>query len=194
MPKATNNTFNIIMTGFGGQGLVTLTAILGQAAVSKGYDVKSSELHGLSQRGGSVETHIRFGKKVWSPLVNNGQANLIIGLELLEGFRSLSRGSENTKFLINTYYLPFAGANKEQDILDALEKLPKDKVYLASASENCKSQLGSEVVSGIYMLSYAAHKNLLPLEPASILKAIAKVVPQKYFEINKKAFELAKND
>ena len=73
--------FNIIISGVGGQGIITLTRILTEAALIEKYDIKSSELHGRSQRGGSVESHIRFGRKIYSPLVKRGGSDLIISLE-----------------------------------------------------------------------------------------------------------------
>ena len=80
--------FNIVIVGTGGQGLITLLEIISEAALSEGFDVKTSELHGLSQRGGSVEVHITFGKKVLSPLVSQGEANLIIALEIQEALKA----------------------------------------------------------------------------------------------------------
>ena len=78
------NQFNIVIVGTGGQGLITLLQVLAEAAVFSGLDIKTSELHGLSQRGGSVEVHIRFGKKIYSPLVAQGEADLVIALEMQE--------------------------------------------------------------------------------------------------------------
>jgi len=189
-----NNNFNIIITGVGGQGLITLLSILNEAAFIEGYDSKSSELHGLSQREGSVETHMKFGKKVYSPLVYRGQADLILGLELLEGLRALSMAGLQTKFLINEYSLPFIGSLSKEEILGNLKKVLKDRLYLVSASDICKKELGNEVVSGIYLLGYAVFKKLIPLKPESFLKAIEKVIPKKYLELNQKAFNLSKND
>lgn len=80
--------FNIILVGVGGQGIITLTRILAQAALIERYDVKTSELHGLSQRGGSVEAHVRFGAKIYSPLVKRAGADLIISLEIQETLRA----------------------------------------------------------------------------------------------------------
>ena len=113
-----DKNFSVIIKGVGGQGIVTLVAIIDQAAFLDGYDVRSSELHGLSQREGSVEAHVKFGKKVYSPLVYKGQADLIIGQELLEGLRSVALAGAQTKFLINTFFSPFIGSIKEQEILD----------------------------------------------------------------------------
>ena len=182
--------FNIIIKGVGGQGIVTLVAIIDQAAFLDGYDVKSSELHGLSQREGSVEAHVKFGKKVYSPLVYKGQADLIIGQELLEGLRSAALGGSQTKFLINTFYLPFIGSIKEQEALYELNKLPKDKLILVPASKDCLEKLGKEVVSSIYLLGYAVGKKIMPIKKESALQAIKNIIPAKYQEINVKAFEL----
>ena len=187
-----NRTFNIVISGTGGQGLITLLQIIAEAALVEGLDVKTSELHGLSQRGGAVETHIRFGKKIYSPLVSLGSADLILSLETLESLRALFYANSKTIFLVNKFSLPFIGSPKEKEILMKLNKLVKGRKYIVSAAEICKKELGKEVVSGVYLLGYAVYNKLIPLKPASILKAITKVVPEKYLELNKKAFELAK--
>lgn len=184
------NNFNLIIKGVGGQGIVTLVAIIDQAAFLAGYDIKSSELHGLSQREGSVEAHIKFGKKVYSPLAYKGQADLIIGQELLEGLRSVALAGSQTKFLINTYFLPFIGCMPEQEILAELNKLPKDNLNLVPASEVCKNKLGKEVVSSTYLLGYAVNKGLIPMKKGSVLRAIKEIIPEKYLKLNTRAFNL----
>lgn len=189
MPK---NNFNIIIAGAGGQGTVTLVNILSNAAFIEGHDVKSSELHGLSQRGGTVLTYVRLGEKIYSPLFENGQADLIIGLELLESLRQTVFSGEKTNLVVNDYLMPFVGITPKKEILEGLEKSIKNKLYIVPASEICQKELGKEVVSGIYLLGYAAYKDMIGLKPESILKAIEKVVPQKYLELNQKAFNLAK--
>ena len=83
-----NKNFNIVIVGTGGQGLITLLQILAEAALIEKFDVKTSELHGLSQRGGSVEVHIRFGKKIHSPLVAQASADLILALEAQETLKA----------------------------------------------------------------------------------------------------------
>ena len=116
------NQFNIIIVGTGGQGLITLLQILAEAALKEGYDVKTSELHGLSQRGGSVEVHIRFGKTttrpphpptrsasgplIYSPMVAQGKADLVLGLEEQEILNGVYFASSKTNFLINQFILP----------------------------------------------------------------------------------------
>ncbi len=204
--------FNIIISGTGGQGLITLTMIIAEAAIIQGYDVKTSELHGLSQRGGSVQTHIRFGQKVYSPLITFAKADLIIGLEISEALRNVSFANPKTILLANEYQLvyPVRGykdkkeaqsplssngvyphALKADEIVKKINSLFKKK-YLVPASEICEKELGKEVVSTIYLLSYASHKKIIPLKPESVLKAIIKVVPEKFLELNKKAFQLAR--
>lgn len=185
-----NKIFNIIISGVGGQGVITLLFLIDEAAFIEGYDVRSSELHGLSQRGGTVEAHVRFGKKVHSPLISFVPADLIISLEMLEGLRQLAKAGQNTKFLINEYYLPFQGSLTKEEIKNHLNKI-EDKLYLAPASEICKEKLQNEVVSTIYLLGYAVHKKLIPIKKESVLKAMENIIPEKYLELNKKAFQLA---
>lgn len=188
--KMAKNNFNIIITGVGGQGLITLTKILAEAALSEGYDVRTSELHGLSQRGGSVETHIRFGKKIYSPLIDGKKADLVMGLEIQEGARRVPFSRPETVFVVNNSYIFYQGGLSREETEQKIKSLLKKRLHLISASEICKKEIGNEVVSGIYLLGYIVYKKLIPLKPASVLKAIKKVVPEKYLELNKKAFGL----
>jgi indolepyruvate ferredoxin oxidoreductase, beta subunit len=186
-----NKTFNIILAGVGGQGIITLISVLDQAAFIDGYDIRSSELHGLSQRGGSVLAHIRFGKKVYSPLVENGMADLIIGLELTEGLRSASFASKDTKFLVNKHFIPYLNGMPKDEVL---KNLNSKNLFLVEASDICKAKLEKEVLSGIYLIGYACKNNLLPIKKESFIKAIETIIPQKYLDINRKVFELAYHD
>lgn len=180
--------FNIILRGVGGQGIITLINILDEAAFIEGRDVKSSELHGLSQRGGSVEAHVRFGNKINSPLVSASNADLIIGLEQTEALRGAMQVRKETKLLINDCFMPFDGGPKKEEVLNILGKFAN--LHLVKASEICKEKLQNEVVGGVCLLGYGAYKKIIPLKPESFLKAIEKVIPQKYLQLNKQAFEL----
>ncbi len=184
--------FNIIINGVGGQGLITLLTIISEADLIEKYDVRTSELHGLSQRGGSVEVHIRFDKKVWSPLVSRGTADLIISLESQEALNGLYYASSRTTFLINKYRTPtFAKDFSDKEILRTLKKFSK-KVYIIPASKICQKEFGTDVVAGIYLLGFAVLKRFLPLKPNSVISAIKKIIPEKYLDLNIKAFELVK--
>lgn len=186
--------FSLVIAGVGGQGLITLTKILAIAAMEEGYEVRTSELHGLSQRGGSVETHIRLGKKIYSPLVKQGGADLIISIEAQEALKARYYASKKTGtvFLINNFFTPIFNqkAISIEKISENLKKFSK-KIILIPATEITKKELGNPVLAGVYLLSLASFKNLIPLKPSSILRAIKKIVPEKYFELNKKALELA---
>lgn len=186
-----DKNFNLIITGVGGQGIITLVSVLAQACSDQGDDVKSSELHGLSQRGGSVITHVRFGKKVLSPLVEKSGADLVLGLEMLESLRDADFANSKTVFLVNKHSMGFQGYPAGQEILSGLEKAAGKNLHLVPASEICKEKLGKDVLAGMYLLGYACYKNLMPLKPEAVLSSINSVIPEGYREINIKAFNLA---
>jgi len=192
MKKAKN--FNLAIVGVGGQGLLTLLKILDEAALIEGKDFKSAEVHGLSQRGGSVEVYFRMGEEIYSPLICQGGADLIISLEAQQVLQSLKLASKKTTFLINDFFIPILGREtpKIEKISEILRKF-SEKIILIKASEICKKNFKTEVTAGIFLLGYGISKNLIPLKEASILKAIKKVILQKYLELNLKAFNLAKS-
>ena len=185
--------FNIVIVGTGGQGLITLLQIIAEAALASGFDVKTSELHGLSQRGGSVEVHIRFGKKIYSPLVTQNKADLIVALEMQESLKASYFAGPRTTFLITKHIVPIPLQKPltEEQISKLLKKISK-KIKVVPAAQICQEKLGTSVVAGIYLISLASFKNLIPLKPALILGAVKKVIPKQYLELNIKTFELAK--
>lgn len=203
----------MLIVGTGGQGQITLLQILAEAALIENLDFKSSELHGLSQRGGSVEVHIRFGKKIYSPMVPARRADLILGLEMQESLMAANFASPKTNFLVNKHIVPIpfpsgargkkifisfdlpsvseGGRNlAEKQILTIFKKI-SNNINLISAEKICQEKLGSSVVAGVYLVSLAAFKNLIPIKPDSILKAMGKIIPRKYLKLNLKAFKLA---
>jgi len=186
--------FNIVILGVGGQGLMTLLKVLSEAAFANGFDVKTSELHGLSQRGGSVSVYIRFGEKVWSPLVPQGQADLIIALEQQEALNGLYFANQKTVFLVNQYETPTMAQSASQAEIETELRKTTEKVKFLPASEICQKELGAEVVSGVYILGYAAYHNFLPIKIETIEEAIKKIMPKKYWEINFKALDLGQKN
>ncbi len=207
--KKNNREFNIVISGTGGQGLITLLQIISEAALIEGCDVKTSELHGLSQRGGSVEVHIRFGKKIFSPLVAQGKADLILGLEMQEALKGSYYANQKTNFLINKFIQPIpleknlveedksssspfiAIRVTEKEISENLEKISQN-INIIPADKICQEKLGNSVVAGVYLISLAVFKKLIPLKINSIIIAIKKIIPAKFLELNLKAFSLAK--
>jgi indolepyruvate ferredoxin oxidoreductase beta subunit len=191
MPQNKLEQFNLVILGVGGQGLITLLKIISQAAREEGYDLKTSELHGLSQRGGSVEVHIRFGRQIYSPLVARGEADLILSLEAQETLRGLYFSGEKTKFLADEKMIPIP-FEKPLTLNKISAELNKgsDGASFIPAAEICRDKLGKEIVAGIYLLGQAVSKKMIPLKPASFVKAIKKIIPEKYSELNVKAFNL----
>jgi len=187
------NQFNMLIVGTGGQGQLTLLQVLAEAALSEGYEVKSSELHGLSQRGGQVEVHLRFGKKIYSPLVLPQKADLILGLEMQEALRAYPYANSKTKFLVNEKIIPIPLVKNltKKEILKNLKKI-SENIILVPASEICKKELGKEIVAGIYLISFGAFGGAIALKPSSILDSIKKIIPAKYLKLNLQAFELAR--
>ena len=119
---------------------------------------------------------------------------MILGLEVLESLRVFFYANSKTTFLINKYSFPFQNSLPEKEVIRKINALVKGPKYIVPATEICKKRLGKEVVSGVYLLSLAVFKKLIPLRPASVLRAISKIFPEKYLELNKKAFNLAKSD
>ena len=203
MPKSKKrfSEFNIIICGIGGQGIITINKILAEAALNEGYNAKTSEVHGLSQRGGSVDTHLRFGPsagsgEIFSPLVNQSKADLIMSLEVQETLKAVyyAKNDKKTIFLINDFIKEIQDGKKfpKEEILKELKKF-SERIFLIPASKIAKEKLNNEILAGIFLLGYSVFKKIIPLKPNSFLKAILKVVPEKYLEINKKAFSLAEN-
>lgn len=198
--------FNLFINGVGGQGILTLLQIVAEAALLEGYDVRTSELHGLSQRGGSVAVHIRFGRTIYSPLVKQGGANLIISLEAQEALmgchfallrRQSGSGSSATKetiFLINDFLIPVPNRKikNKKEILKEIKKFSRRIIFIP-ASKICQKEVGTEITAGVFLLSYASLNDLISLKPNSIMKAIKKVIPQKYLDLNLKTFKSAKS-
>jgi len=191
--------FNMIVAGVGGQGAITLMRIIAEAALKQGYDVKTSELHGLAQRGGSVPCQIRFGDKIYSHLVMQGEANLIIAMEPLEALRACYFASKENKtiFLVNSYsIIPLSVPILKmkypslEEIKESLKNF-SSQVIVLNAADKVKKVTGNIVMANIYLLGYAIAKGLLPIKKEHLLKALEEIVPKRYLEDNKKVFELA---
>jgi len=189
--------FNIVVTGIGGQGALTLGVVIAEAALKQGYDVRTTELHGLAQRGGSIPIHVRFGKKMYTAMVLEGEADLVISLEPLEALRSAYYGSKQHKtvFVIdNDSVIPLSVSvmGEKYPSIKEIEKSLKifsEKVIVLNASEIVKKETGSDIAANIYLLGYVISKGLLPLKEKYILEVMQELGP-KYFEVNKKIFEM----
>ncbi len=163
-----NKSYNIIITGVGGQGVISLAKIIAQAALSSGFDVKMSEIHGLAQRGGHLETHIRIGKKIYSPLISFQGADLIIAFEPLETLRCLHYISNKTQLVINvSKIIPISSYmdKKEYPELKEIIKQLKNftnKIFPIDATEKIEKIAKSTVPLNVFMLGLVCHKKFLP--------------------------------
>ena len=190
--------FNVIVTGVGGLGAMTLGTVIAEAALKQGYDVRTTELHGLAQRGGSIPLHIRFGKKLYTPLILEGEANLIIALEPLEALRASYFGSKRQKtvFLIDNYKLPPVTVSVLGEKYPSMESIVNHikpfagEIMIINASDIVKKETGSVITSNIFLVGYAVGKGLMPLKEKHVLEAIEQTVPPRYLELNRKVFEM----
>ncbi|MGB9609246.1 MAG: indolepyruvate oxidoreductase subunit beta [Patescibacteria group bacterium] len=190
-----NKTFNLILAGYGGQGVLTIAEILAKAAILEGYDVKQAELHGLAQRGGSLECHLRFGKKVNSPLVRRADADLIISLELLEALRVCYYARKNKTIILTNakIFSPYPlepEKIKAEKIISDLKKFVK-VLKLVKADELIQKVTKDTAMINTLMLGFALAKKFLPLKKESVFQALVERIRPQFLEDNKKIFEIA---
>lgn len=181
---------NIMIVGVGGQGTLLTSRVLGGLAIAGGYDVKLSEVHGMAQRGGSVVTFVRCGEKVAEPIVEEGQADVIIAFERLEAMRYAHFLKKDGALVINDWRIDpmpvVIGAAKYPEGI--LEELKKDhKVYAVNATEESK-KLGNPKVFNMIVLGVAAQH--MDFSKEDWYKVIESTVPPKTIEINKAAFDV----
>ena len=183
-------TKNIMIVGVGGQGTLLTSRILGGLAIAGGHDVKLSEVHGMAQRGGSVVTFVRYGEKVAEPVVEEGQADVIIAFEQLEALRYAHFLKKDGALIINDWKIDpmpvvTGAAQYPEHIIENLKE--KYKVYTVNATEEAK-KLGNSRVFNLIVLGIAAQH--MDFSKEQWYSVIENTVPQKTIEINKKAFDV----
>jgi indolepyruvate ferredoxin oxidoreductase beta subunit len=188
--------FNIVITGIGGQGVLTVAAVLAEAGVAAGLDVKGAELHGLSMRFGPLECHLRFGQNIHSPLVTTGGAELIIGLERLETLRALPFAYNKTKIIFDTRAAvpPIFFINKleyptEKKAIISMKKITR-KVISVKATDAVKASGFDPVMANIYLLGRAVAEKALPISKKDVLVGLKKIVPERALDANMKVFDM----
>lgn len=187
-------TKSIMIVGVGGQGTLLASRILGAALVSEGYDVKVSEVHGMSQRGGSVVTYVRYGDSVASPIIEKGEADLLLSFEQLEAARWLAYLKTDGKLIVNTQTIDpmtvISGADVYPDgVLDALKASGADVTAIDALSLAVKA--GSAKAVNVVLIGVLASKTEIAKE--TWLRALKETVPPKFLEMNLAAFELGWN-
>jgi len=188
-----NKVTNIMIVGVGGQGSLLASKLLGKVLLDKGYDVKVSEVHGMSQRGGSVVTYVRFGDKVYSPIVDKGEADFIVSFELLEAARYVEYLAPDGRIVTNTQQIDpmpviTGAARYPENLVEKLQKLGVnvDAMDCLSLAE----QAGTAKAVNIVLMGHLSKYFDFP--ESEWLEALEKMVPAKFLDMNKKAFALGK--
>ncbi|RMG06013.1 MAG: indolepyruvate oxidoreductase subunit beta [Nitrospirae bacterium] len=181
---------DIVITGVGGQGIILASEILSAALLKAGFDVKQSEVHGMAQRGGSVVSHIRYGERVFSPVIDQGGADFILSFELLEAARYLNLLKKGGRVIINNYTIPppTVATGVEEMNTDVPGYLNEKGViyYLVDALEMA-SEIGNvRVVNSIMVGGLSV---FLPMDKGLFIEVIKDRVKKEFVDINLKAFE-----
>ena len=186
---------SVMIVGVGGQGSLLASKVLGRAAMDKGIDVKVSEVHGMSQRGGSVVTYVRFGDKVYSPIIDKGGADYIISFELLEAARYVDFLKPGGQIVTSTQQIdpmPVVTGQAEypQGLIERMEAsgAKVDAFDALTVAE----EAGSAKAANIVLMGRFA-KYIKEISKDEWLKAVEACVPAKFLELNRKAFEMGMN-
>ena len=187
-------TKNIMIVGVGGQGSLLASKLLGRLLLTRGYDIKVSEVHGMSQRGGSVVTYVRFGDKVYSPVIDQGQADYIVSFELLEAARWTEFLKPGGKIIVNTQKINpmpvvIGAAEYPENLVQKMENAGID--VDAFDALRLAEQAGSSKAVNIVLMGHLSRN--FDFTEAEWLEAIEQSVPAKFLELNKKAFTLGRN-
>ncbi|MBR3421723.1 MAG: indolepyruvate oxidoreductase subunit beta [Ruminococcus sp.] len=187
-------TKSIMIVGVGGQGSLLASRLLGNVLLAQGFDVKVSEVHGMSQRGGSVVTYVKYGEKVYSPVIEKGEADAVISFELLEAARCLPYLKKGGHLITSTQQIDpmpviTGAAEYPENLVEKLRAAGAELVAVDALS--LAEQAGTAKASNVVLMGVLAARMDYPMELWQ--KAIEQCVPAKFLELNKKAFELGLN-
>ena len=186
-------TKSIMIVGVGGQGSLLASRLIGNVLLQQGFDVKVSEVHGMSQRGGSVVTYVKYGDKVYSPVVEKGEADIIISFETLEAARYVPFLKKGGNIVLSTQQIdPMPVINGAavypENIVEKLKGMGIDVIAVDALkiAEEC----GNAKASNVVLMGVVSTK--MPFEEACWNKAVEECVPAKFLELNKKAFAMGR--
>ena len=184
---------NVMIVGVGGQGTLLASRILGNIVIDLGYDVKVSEVHGMSQRGGSVVTYVKYGKEIYSPIIDKGEADVILAFEMLEAYRALPYLKKDGKIISNTQQINpmpvITGVAKYPENID--EKLSKVSNTLFVDALSLAKEAGNIKAVNVVLIGVFAKESGIEYE--KWIEVIKKTVPAKLLDVNLKAFDLGYN-
>lgn len=189
-----SETTNIMIVGVGGQGTLLASRILGNIAIKMGYDVKVSEVHGMSQRGGSVVTYVKYGKNVYSPIIDQGEADIILAFEELEAYRALPYVKINGTMIVNKQEMDpmpvITGAMEYPE--NIIDKLKNKQINLICA-EGMKLAQNAGNIKAVNVVLIGILAKSMNIEYNEWIEVIKQTVPSKLLDVNLKAFELGYN-
>ena len=180
---------SVLLVGVGGQGTILASKILTMGLIENGYDVKMSEVHGMSQRGGSVSTQVRFGKKVYSPIIGEGTADLLVSFEEMEAARYAKYLKKDGKIVVNTYRIPsmpiLSGSRTYPEHI--IESLSREVPTMSLDATKIATDLGNPKSANVVLLG--ALIKAIGMTDIDWKAIIAKAVKPKFVEVNQKAFD-----
>ncbi|MCL2790026.1 MAG: indolepyruvate oxidoreductase subunit beta [Desulfobulbus sp.] len=180
---------NILFSGVGGQGILLASELTAHAQLAAGFDVKKSEVHGMAQRGGSVEAHLRYGKRVYSPLIEPGAADILVAFEILEAVRYLPYLHRSSTVVVNTRKIlpPAVALGKAAYPENILDELKSHHIKVVPIDAFAVAESVGELRT-VNVAMVGAMSNFLAAAPAIFLKVIDRAVKPQFAEVNKKAF------
>ena len=188
--RKTDMTKNIMIVGVGGQGTLLASRILGNTVIGEGYDVKVSEVHGMSQRGGSVVTYVKYGKEVYSPIIDEGCADIILAFELLEAYRALPYLKKGGKMIVNAQEINpipvITGAMEYPKDIEGKLKASADAIVIDALS--AASEAGNPKAVNVVLIGVLAKASEIAYE--KWVETIKATVPAKFLDVNLKAFDI----
>ena len=184
------STKNIMIVGVGGQGTLLASRILGNAVISQGYDVKVSEVHGMSQRGGSVVTYVKYGTQVHSPIIGKGEADIVLAFETLEAYRALPFLKKGGKLIMNVQQMDpmpvITGAAAYPE--NVVEKLSQQADVTALDALALAKEAGNMKAVNVVLIGLMAKNTDIPYDVW--VETLKNTVPPKFLDVNLKAFDL----
>jgi indolepyruvate ferredoxin oxidoreductase, beta subunit len=184
-----NRVYNVLIVGVGGQGIILASDVLGRVAAAHGYDVKKNEIHGMAQRGGSVSSHVRFGKTVYSPIIRVGEADVLLSFEQIETLRYFPFLSEKGKVIVNDQKIlpPAVFTGKQEyppDVLTRIKEKVSDAVVVNG--DEVAKKIGNPRVVNVIFLGVLSKYLDIPVEVWE--KVLKESLKPKLVDINIKAF------
>jgi indolepyruvate ferredoxin oxidoreductase beta subunit len=197
MKNVKTKKLDILVTGVGGQGVVLASDIIGETALAAGFDVKKTDTLGMAQRGGSVVSHVRLAQKVWSPLIKEGEVDLLLAFEKLEAARWSHYLKPDAVAIVNTYEQPPLSVSLGQEKYPDDDEIKKalrrrtDRIYFIDANKKAR-ELGNVRTLNILMLGCFAA--FAPIDVAVWKESISRRLPENVREINLAAFDMGRKE